>query len=177
MNRMDALTYICYCPSPLGQITMSSDGESLTGLWLEGQRYSLATLGQKVEEKADLPVFDLTRRWLELYFQGQDPGFVPPLRVQGSEFRQMVAQIMLTIPYGETLSYGEIAQEVVRRRGHGRMSSQAVGGAVGHNPISLIIPCHRVIGAKGDLTGYGGGIHRKVWLLQHEHDTRKHSPH
>lgn len=113
-------------------------------------------------------IFKMTRRWLDLYFAGKVPDFTPPLKPSGSDFRKIVAEIMFTIPYGELMTYGEIAKIVAQRLGKKRMSAQAVGGAVGHNTISLIIPCHRVVGSNGSLTGYAGGMQTKVWLLQHE---------
>ena len=157
---MDCIT--CYL-SPLGEIILASDGEALTGLWFAGQKYEGATLAPEHEEK-DLPVFDETRRWLDVYFAGKDPGFPPPLRLRGTDFRKTVWEILLTIPYGETTTYGEIAAQIARETG-GSVSARAVGGAVGHNPVSLIVPCHRVVGADGSLTGYAGGIDRKKALL------------
>ena len=119
-----------------------------------------------------LPVFNDTRRWLDMYFAGQVPDFLPRLSPQGTAFRQSVWNMLLAIPYGQTTSYGELAAEIGRRRQTGKMSAQAVGGAVGHNPIAIIIPCHRVIGKDGSLTGYGGGLWRKEWLLQLERGVR-----
>ena len=158
------MEYTAHYESPLGGITLSSDGEALLGLWFDGQKFFAATLAPDHEERA-LPVFDLAKRWLEVYFSGRDPGFTPPLRMNGTAFRRAVWEILLTIPFGRTMTYGEIAAELARREGVARMSAQAVGGAVGHNPISLIVPCHRVIGADGTLTGYGGGLERKRFLL------------
>ena len=153
--------------SPLGGITMASDGEYLTGLWFDGQKYFADTLSVQHEEK-DLDVFHQTDHWLDIYFSGKEPIYTPPLRMRGSEFRQEVWQILLTIPFGKTMTYGEIAKILADRRGANTMSAQAVGGAVGHNPISLIIPCHRVIGTNGALTGYAGGLEKKAWLLDME---------
>ena len=158
------MEYTAHYESPLGGITLSSDGEVLLGLWFDGQKFFAATLAPDYEERA-LPVFDLAKRWLEVYFSGRDPGFTPPLRMNGTAFRRAVWEILLAIPFGRTMTYGEIAAELARREGVARMSAQAVGGAVGHNPISLIVPCHRVIGADGSLTGYGGGLERKRRLL------------
>lgn len=155
--------------TPLGDMIMTSHGEALLGLWFQGERYEPGEQELAgARRNPDLPVFQETRRWLELYFQGKDPGFTPPLELSGSVFRQQVGRIMLTIPYGKTMTYGAIAREMAGKTGKKQMSAQAVGGAVGHNPISLIIPCHRVVGASGSLTGYGGGMPRKVWLLEHE---------
>ena len=153
--------------SPLGGITLASDGEYLTGLWFDGQKYFADTLHAQHEEK-DLDVFRRTDKWLDLYFSGTDPDFSPPIRMKGTEFRQEVWQILLSIPFGKTMTYGEIAKILADRRGIKSMSAQAVGGAVGHNPISLIIPCHRVIGTNGALTGYAGGLEKKAWLLDME---------
>ena len=153
--------------SPLGGITIACNGEALTGLWFDGQKYFAATLSREHEERM-LPVFEQADRWLDLYFSGSDPGFLPPLSLQATEFRKAVWEILLTIPYGETRTYKEIAQLVAEQKGLSQMSAQAVGGAVGHNPISLMIPCHRVIGADGSLTGYAGGLEKKIWLLSME---------
>ena len=158
------MEYTAHYESPLGGITLSSDGEALLGLWFDGQKFFAATLAPDHEERA-LPVFDLAKRWLEVYFSGRDPGFTPPLRMESTPFRRAVWEILLAIPFGRTMTYGEIAAVLARREGVARMSAQAVGGAVGHNPISLIVPCHRVIGADGTLTGYGGGLERKRFLL------------
>ena len=153
--------------SPLGRITMASDGECLTGLWFDGQKYFADTLPAQHEEK-DLDVFRRTDKWLDMYFSGKKPDFTPPLRMRGTSFRQEVWQILLTIPFGKTMTYGEIAKILADRRGNNSMSAQAVGGAVAHNPVSLIIPCHRVIGTNGALTGYAGGLDKKTWLLDME---------
>ncbi len=153
--------------SPLGGITEASDGEHLIGLWFDGQKYFADALDSDYEEKG-LPVFQQTDRWLDIYFSGKKPDFTPPLYMKTSEFRKAVWEVMLTIPYGKTMTYGEIAETIAKQRGIARMSAQAVGGAVGHNSISLIIPCHRVVGTSGSLTGYAGGIDRKVKLLQLE---------
>ena len=158
------MQYICKYQSPLGGITVSADGNSLTGLWFDGQKYFAATLPAAHEEK-QLPVFDQTQRWLDCYFSGKNPGFTPPLGPEGSPFRQAVWEILLQIPYGETITYKDIAEEIARQQGKQTMSAQAIGGAVGHNPISIIIPCHRVVGSDGSLTGYAGGIPKKVGLL------------
>lgn len=158
------MEYIHYYESPMGLITMASDGLSLSGLWFDGQKYYADSLAKSYVEKS-LPVFEQTTRWLDHYFEKEIPDFIPPLVMKTSSFRKMVWEIMLTIPYGKTMTYGEIATEVARRRGLSKMSAQAVGGAVGHNAISIIIPCHRVVGSDGNLTGYAGGIDKKVRLL------------
>ena len=161
------MTYIFRYNSPLGGITLSSNGTELTGLWFDGQKYYGDTLTTECEEKR-LPVFELASKWLDIYFGGNKPDFTPPFLMQTTEFRKSVWEVMLTIPYGKTMTYGEIADRVAARKGVGKMSAQAVGGAVGHNSISLIIPCHRVVGAGGNLTGYAGGIDKKLWLLKLE---------
>ena len=161
------MDYTWHYDSPLGGITLASDGEALVGLWIEGQKSSADALDPEPEEKR-LPVFDETCRWLDIYFSGKDPGFTPKLSMRTSAFRKKVWEIMLSIPFGQTMTYGEIAARIAREEGLKRMSAQAVGGAVGHNLISIIIPCHRVVGTNGDLTGYGGGIDKKVRLLQLE---------
>ena len=153
--------------SPLGGITLAGDGEALTGLWFDGQKHFAETLSAGHEAR-NLPVLDETVRWLDLYFSGKDPGFTPALEMRTTPFRKAVWEILLTIPYGKTVTYGEVAARAAKQMRLSRMSAQAVGGAVGHNPIALIIPCHRVIGADGGLTGYGGGIERKRMLLEME---------
>jgi len=162
------MTYLSHYQSPLGNITMASDGQNLIGLWFDSQKYFLSTLEKEVKEDDLLEVFDQTRCWLDVYFQGQDPQFLPPIRLIGTEFRRQVGQIMLSIPYGQTMTYGEIAQKMAQILGKPNMSAQAIGGAVGHNPISIIVPCHRVVGTNGSLTGYAGGINLKVSLLNLE---------
>ena len=153
-----------YYDSPLGKMIMTSDGESLTGLWFtEKSRYADENAAALTER--DLPVFRETARWLDVYFGGGIPAFTPPLLLRGTTFRKAVWDILLTIPYGQTTTYGAIAAALAEERGVPRMAAQAVGGAVGHNLVSLIVPCHRVIGADGTLTGYGGGLDRKARLL------------
>ncbi len=153
--------------SPLGSVILASDGDSLTGLWFEGQRYCPGGLeGERGE--GDLPVFRQVRAWLERYFSGKDPGPLPPLRLEGTDFQKEVWTLLRAIPYGQTRTYGDIARELARRRGLPRMSAQAVGGAVGRNPISILVPCHRAVGANGRLTGYAGGVERKAALLKLE---------
>lgn len=156
-----------------------SNGTELTGLRFEKprQEQSLDTaekIPENFPEKSEehheeaLPIFEQTVRWLNVYFSGKDPDFTPPLYKEGTEFRKAVWEIILEIPFGKTMTYGEIANRIARQRGISKMSAQAVGGAVGSNPISLIIPCHRVIGTNGRLTGYGGGLERKAELLKLE---------
>lgn len=138
VGDFDRMTYTFHYQSSLGGITLSSNGTELTGLWLD------------------------------IYFSGKEPGFTPPLCMQTTQFRKAVWDIILTIPFGETMTYGEIADMIAKQKGMPKMSAQAVGGAVGHNMILLIIPCHRVVGANGSLTGYAGGLQKKIKLLAHE---------
>ncbi len=158
------MQYTNHYSSPLGGITIASNGESLTGLWFDGQKYFADTLDAEWEEK-DLPVFHQTRQWLDLYFRGVNPNFTPPLYTNASPFRLAVWDILKQIPYGQVITYGEIADRIARMQGRKTMSAQAAGGAVGRNPISIIIPCHRVVGKNGSLTGYAGGIEKKIALL------------
>ena len=157
--------------SPLGPITLASDGTALTGLWFDGQRHYGAGLVSGAVP-GSLPVFDMAAGWLRIYFGGGIPDFTPPLRLTGTPFRQAVWDALLAIPYGETVSYGELAEVLSRTlsRGTGAraLGARAVGGAVGRNPVSLIVPCHRVVGAGGAVTGYAGGIGRKIRLLELE---------
>ena len=157
-----------YFTSPFGGITLGSDGERLIGLWFDGQKYFADTLGKEHDERPDLEIFGATCCWLDIYFSGHAPDFTPPLLMRTTDFRKQVWEIMLTIPFGQTMTYGDISRIIAKERGLTCMSAQAVGGAVGHNSISLIIPCHRVVGANGSLTGYTGGIDKKVRLLQME---------
>ncbi|MCB6972230.1 MULTISPECIES: methylated-DNA--[protein]-cysteine S-methyltransferase [Butyricimonas] len=158
------MQYTCKYLSPAGGITIASDGDSLTGLWFDGQKYFADTLSAEHEEKS-LPVFVRTKEWLDCYFGGKEPGFTPDLHLDSTPFRLAVWEILREIPYGKVITYKDIAEEIARQKGVRNMSAQAVGGAVGHNPISIIIPCHRVVGCNGSLTGYAGGIAKKVHLL------------
>ena len=161
------MKYTHHYESPLGGITLASDGTALTGLWFDGQKY----FGDRLDPKNSvlcLPVFEQTEAWLDVYFSGSAPDFTPPLGMNGiSPFRRRVWEIMLAIPFGQTSTYGKIARQLAAETGK-RVSAQAVGGAVGHNSISLIIPCHRVVGANGSITGYAGGVDRKLQLLKLE---------
>lgn len=155
--------------SPVGIITLAGDGDNLVGLWIEGQKYFGGCVSEKMTEADTLFLFERVREWLDRYFRGERPSIRElPLCPLGGEFRQCVWKILCEIPYGEVTTYGEIAKKAATRMGKERMSAQAVGGAVGHNPISIIIPCHRVIGTNGSLTGYAGGIDLKAKLLSHE---------
>ena len=160
--------YLSHYESSLGAMTMASDGEHLTGLWFDGQKYDRSTIDDDAVLQPRLPVFTQTAQWLDAYFEGADPGFTPPISIEGSDFRKMVTSIMLSIPFGATSTYARIAAEVARRTGRKQMSAQAVGGAVGHNPITLIVPCHRVLASDGSLRGYAGGVDRKERLLEME---------
>ena len=154
--------------SPLGNILLAGDKQGLTGLWFtEGSRYTGLGL-KKDARRCETDYFDQTKEWLNIYFSGRDPGFFPQIHLVGSDFRNRVGEIMCRIPYGKTVTYGWIADKLAKERGLERMSAQAVGGAVGHNPICIIVPCHRVVGSNGSLTGYGGGIQRKKALLELE---------
>jgi methylated-DNA-[protein]-cysteine S-methyltransferase len=145
---------------------LASDGENIVGLWNEGQKYFAASIDGDLIEKPDLPVFTAAQKWLEAYFAGENPPIAPlPLAPAGSAFRKEVWKILVGIPYGKCATYGEIAKTMAARLKKKNMSSQAVGGAVGHNPISIIIPCHRVVGSNGSLTGYAGGLEKKMKLL------------
>ncbi len=161
------MEYTYQYQSPMGEILLASDGYALTGAWFKDQKYYGATLENQTKE-GELPVFLEACKWLDIYFEGKDPGPIPPVSMKGSPFRQKVWNVLKEIPYGRTITYGHIANELAREGGIPSMSAQAVGGAVGHNPISIMIPCHRVIGSKGNLTGYAGGIQKKEALLRLE---------
>ena len=162
------MTFTQHYDSPLGGILLAADEVGLTGLWFDGQKYFARDLPAERMEQ-DTPVLSEAKRWLDIYFTGREPDFTPPLHPVGSVFRQDVWDILLQIPYGQTTTYGEIARRLAAKQGCPQMSAQAVGGAVGHNEISIIIPCHRVVGTNGSLTGYAGGIDKKVKLLELEH--------
>ncbi len=161
------MQYISHYASPLGNILLAADDIGLTGLWFEGQKYYALYL-DKEHMETELPVFESAKQWLDIYFSGREPDFTLPLHFTGTPFQNEVWEILSSIPYGKTMTYGEIATQLAARRDLKRMSAQAVGGAVGHNEISIIVPCHRVIGADGSLTGYAGGISRKIALLELE---------
>ena len=161
------MVYTCHYESQLGGILLAADEIGLTGLWFDGQKYFARELPAERTEK-EMPILTETKRWLDIYFSGTEPDFLPLLHPIGSTFRQEVWKLLLQIPYGKTVTYGELARQLAEKRGLPRMSAQAVGGAVGHNQISVLIPCHRVVGANGSLTGYAGGIQKKVKLLELE---------
>lgn len=161
------MTFTQHYDSPLGGILLAADEIGLTGLWFDGQKYFARGLSnERIAQETS--VLAEANRWLDIYFTGKEPDFTPPLHPIGSAFRRSVWEILLQIPYGQTTTYGEIARQLAKKQGLDRMSAQAVGGAVGHNEISIIIPCHRVVGADGSLTGYAGGIHKKEQLLELE---------
>lgn len=160
------MEYVKRYESPIGGITMASDGEALIGLWFDGDRHYGDILESPIEK--DLPVFDETIAWLNLYFEGTVPDFCPPIKMQGTPFQRMIWTIIQHIPYGETITYGDIAKAIEKYGNKKEMSAQAVGGAIGHNHIALIIPSHRVIGSKGNLKGYTSGIEKKKKLLLFE---------
>lgn len=155
------MTYTYNYSSPEGEILLAANDNGLTGLWFYGAKYFAADLEDARTEKLT-PVFRQTLRWLDTYFSGSEPDFMPPLELHGSDFRRRVWAELAKIPYGETVTYGEIAKKL------GVKSAQAVGGAVGHNPVSIIVPCHRVLGADGSITGYAGGTDKKARLLELE---------
>jgi len=155
--------------SPMGKITLASDGVNLAGLWFVGQKYYGDSISEKMAKNNDIPVFAAARNWLDRYFAGEKPAISElPLAAAGGKFRQKVWSILCDIPYGEVTTYGAIAKKMAAKMNKKSMSSQAVGGTVGHNPISIIIPCHRVVGSNGGLTGYAGGIGIKIKLLKLE---------
>ena len=157
----------CTYESPLGNMLLAADDVGLRGLWFEGQKYFASTLNDECVPREN-EILKSTRRWLDIYFYGIKPNFTPKLHVIGSEFRRAVWRILLQIPYGEVTTYGYIAKKLAKTLNVPNMSAQAVGGAVAHNPVSIIIPCHRVVGAKGSLIGYAGGIDKKLELLRLE---------
>ena len=162
------MTYTMHYDSPLGKILLAADEEGMTGVWFEAQKYFAAKLPPEHEE-GTMPVLGDACRWLDVYFSGREPDFTPKLHLIGSDFRQAVWALLLQIPYGQTTTYGALAKQLAEKQGRPRMSAQAVGGAVGHNRIAILIPCHRVVGTNGSLTGYAGGIDKKEKLLRMEH--------
>ncbi len=161
------MQYISHYRSPIGNILLAANGIGLTGLWFEGQKYFALCLDKEHEEK-EISIFEKAKQWLDIYFSGKEPAFTVPLHFTGTDFQNEVWEILCTIPYGQTMTYGEIAKQIAVKKGLPRMSAQAVGGAVGHNKISILVPCHRVVGTNGSLTGYAGGIDKKIKLLQLE---------
>ena len=161
------MTYTQTYSSPLGEVLLSADDTGLSGLWFAGQRYFARTLPPGAAP-GETPVLTETKRWLDCYFSGKRPDFLPPLHLIGTDFQQAVWNLLLEIPYGQTVTYGALARTLAQQLGKPAMSAQAVGAAVGRNPVSIIVPCHRVVGADGNLTGYAGGVERKLQLLQLE---------
>ena len=162
--------YISEYDSSLGKIVLAADEQGLTGLWFQGQKYFGRSLCEN-HEKGETDILRSAEKWLDIYFSGREPDFMPPVNMIGTDFQIGVWDELLKIPYGETSTYGAIAKEIARKRGVARTSAQAVGGAVGRNPVSLIVPCHRVVGYGGSLTGYAGGLYRKAALLELEKKT------
>lgn len=159
--------YTHYYQSPLDKIVIASDGTAITGLWLVGQRHFDIEVEGCITDK-DLPIFDEVSRWLDIYFTGNNPGEIPAVRMNGTPFQLEVWQILQAVPYGKLITYREIAELIAKKRGITKMSARAVGNAVGRNPVSILVPCHRVVGSSGKMTGYAGGIERKVKLLKLE---------
>lgn len=168
-NLVASVAYVsCNYKSPVGTLTLAAGDDGLKGLWLEGQRYFGGTLDAPMEA-GSCAHLDAACAWLDEYFAGGTPDAARlTLAPMGSAFRQVVWQLLREIPQGEVRTYGQLAREAAQRLGQPHGSARAVGGAVGHNPISIIVPCHRVVGEGGNLTGFGGGIKRKLWLLEHE---------
>ncbi|MCL2182803.1 MAG: methylated-DNA--[protein]-cysteine S-methyltransferase [Chitinispirillia bacterium] len=166
-EKFGVVEYADTIKSPAGTLTVSSDGENITGLWIEGQKYFGLGLGSGAVE-GDIPLFRDVRKWLDIYFSGREPGFAVPLMPYGSEFQKAVWGILTEIPYGQTVTYGDIARQYSINNKGKHTSPRAVGGAVGRNPVSILIPCHRVVGWDGSLTGYAGGVSKKLLLLRIE---------
>ena len=163
------MIYISTYSSPIGDILLASNNNKLIGLWFKNQKYYMNSIKEEVEEKNDEETLMKAKKWLDRYFKGEKPSIKElPLNPDGTEFRKKVWQILCEIPYGSTITYKEIALKLAKEKGLKSLSAQAVGGAVGHNPISIIIPCHRVVGSNGKLTGYAGGLDKKEYLLKLE---------
>ena len=161
------MQYISHYQSPLGGILLAADETGLTGLWFEGQKYFARGL-DRARKEGELPLFERVKRWLDIYFSGEEPDVPVPLHLTGTPFLKEVWELLRAIPYGQTVTYGALAERLAARRGLPRMSARAVGGAVGHNAVSILVPCHRVVGADGSLTGHAGGIEKKIALLRLE---------
>lgn len=160
------MIYTTHYNSPVGDILLAEKNGALIGLWIEGQKYFLGSIKEPMTQSQDSPILNRTKTWLDKYFKGEKPQVGElTLAPEGSEFRKEVWKILCDIPYGQVTTYKEISQKIAAHRGLNHMSAQAIGGAVGHNPISIIIPCHRVVGTNGSLTGYAGGIEKKISLL------------
>jgi methylated-DNA-[protein]-cysteine S-methyltransferase len=161
------MEYVHKIKSPVGMLTVSSDGKNVSGLWIEGQKYFAKTMEKDVLEQ-NLSIFETVQKWLDIYFSGREPDFIPPLMPKGSPFQKSIWNNLCKIPYGQTTSYGELAKQFELENQGKHTSARAIGNAVGHNPISILIPCHRVIGKNGNLTGYAGGIANKIKFLKME---------
>ena len=161
------MQYVSYYASPLGDILLAANEAALTGLWFEGQKYFALNLNKEYRQK-EIPLFTSTKQWLDTYFSGKKPNHTIPLHFIGTAFQKQVWEALLHIPYGKSVTYGEIARQIATKRGLAHMSAQAIGGAIGRNPISIIVPCHRVVGINGSITGYAAGVDKKIWLLQLE---------
>ena len=163
------MDYTTQYQSPLGMITLASDGQALTGLWFSGQKYDCSNLQQPVHDGTELPVLQESVKWLDAYWRGEAPSpTLIPISFKGTAFQKKVWRLLLQIPYGSCITYGELAKRYAAAEGIPSMSAQAVGNAISRNPISILVPCHRVIGTGGNITGYAGGISRKTALLCHE---------
>lgn len=163
------MIYTSTYQSPIGNLLIASKDNKLVGLWMENQKYYLSNFKEEIVETENLEILVKTKKWLDRYFNGKKLKINElEISLVGSEFRKSVWEILKNIPYGEVITYNDIAKELAKQKGIKKMSAQAVGGAVGHNPISIIIPCHRVVGTNGSLTGYAGGIKKKIYLLEHE---------
>lgn len=161
------MQYITHYHSPLGDLLLAGDEIGLIGIWFADQKYYASSLENEYEEK-EIPLFNQVKQWLDLYFSGNNPNSTLPLHMMGTPFQKEVWHLLCTIPYGKTITYGQIAKHIAQKKGLSHMSAQAIGGAVGKNPISIIVPCHRVVGANGTLTGYAGGAKKKEQLLKLE---------
>lgn len=163
------MIHTTYYNSPLGKILLASKDNKLIGLWIKGQKYYISNLKEELCENKNDEILVKTKKWLDRYFSNKKPNINElELNPIGSDFRKHVWEILCEIPYGKIITYGTIANKIAKQKGIIKMSAQAIGGAVSHNPISIIIPCHRVVGTNGNLTGYAGGIDKKVFLLKHE---------
>lgn len=167
------MQYISHYSSPLGKILLAADDEGVTGLWFENQKYYAYQLDKKYREQ-ETWALNQAKQWLSIYFSGKEPDFMPPIHLNGTDFQISVWNILRSIPYGETMTYGEIAKIIAEEKEIPSMSAQAVGGAVSRNPISILVPCHRVVGSRGSLTGYAGGIEKKKGLLSLENVSLEH---
>lgn len=161
------MQYITHYLSPLGDLLLAADEIGLIGVWFAGQKYYASSLEKEYVE-IEIPLFNQVKHWLDLYFSGKNPSFTLPLHMIGTPFQKEVWNMLCTVPYGKTITYGELAKQIAQKKGLSHMSAQAIGRAVGKNPISIVVPCHRVVGAKGTLTGYAAGIEKKEELLKLE---------